>query len=171
MPPTRGYQSINEALNAIKSEELKVSMPLKNGSVYRVVPWRADWVGETNKGSNCLLKQKNKFWLSGAPIYFEYYDPSVGIGQKDLQRYPRFVSVQSEQIRRSRWVEPTGNLREIWFDIFSASLATTSAENIYNMDETGFGIGMEQSSWIIIQDKRWERITRPIPVARNGCPW
>ena len=60
--------------------------------------------------------------------------------------------MNSESIDLNRWKETTSEAINLWFDVFRDALEEFKFEkhNVYNMDETGFGIGTSQCNRVII---------------------
>ena len=69
-----------------------------------------------------------------------------------IKRHPNLKNTRSIQIDLSRWSDPTADVIQGWYDAFrDASVSRhVATENIYNMDETGFGLGIEESTRVII---------------------
>ena|SRR5579862_1640669 len=69
-----------------------------------------------------------------------------------IQRYPYLKTRHSVKMDLSRWKDTTPELMHEWFDAFEKACQEHNFElqDIYNMDETGFGIGTSQSSYVVI---------------------
>jgi hypothetical protein len=69
-----------------------------------------------------------------------------------LLRYPTLKSTMSRKIDASRWKDTTPEVINAWFDAYADAYCkhNFAPHNIYNMDETGFGIGTSQSCRVII---------------------
>jgi hypothetical protein len=69
-----------------------------------------------------------------------------------LMRHPTLRNTRSIQIDQSRWIDPTKEALIAWFDAFEDMSVSchVALENIYNMDETGFRLGVEESTRVIV---------------------
>ena len=67
-----------------------------------------------------------------------------------VKHHSKLGTVISQKIDLIRWKDPTPEVLHHWFDVFKAKSASITVENIYNMDETGFGIGTEECNRVII---------------------
>src|SRR5947199_3024079 len=69
-----------------------------------------------------------------------------------LKRHPVLKTVNSAGIDLTRWKDTTPEVINDWFDAFIDALKEHDVEqhNVYNMDETGFGIGTSQCNRVII---------------------
>ena len=86
----------------------------------------------------------------GEAILVQYSPIGINWTARFLERHPQLVSIVSEQLDLARWKDPTREVLETWFDVFCSKTAPIPLNNIYNMDETGFGIGTKQCSRVIV---------------------
>ncbi len=56
----------------------------------------------------------------------------------------------SQQFDLARWKDPTWEALANWFSTYKEAVAGIPLEDIYNMDKTGFAIGTEKCSRVII---------------------
>ena len=80
--------------------------------------------------------------------------PPIGTDwvKRFLKRHPVLKTVNSARIDLTRWKDTTPEVINDWFDAFIDALKEHDVEqhNVYNMDETGFGIGTSQCNRVII---------------------
>ena len=78
--------------------------------------------------------------------------PPLGVkwSSRFLKQHPHLTTVVSQQLDLARWKDPSREVLAHWFTVFSTVTATINPQNIYSMDETGFGIGTDECSRVII---------------------
>ncbi len=78
--------------------------------------------------------------------------PPIGIHwtQRFLQCHPDLKSVFCRQLELARWTHSTRRTVEKWFRAFRKATKGILLGNIYNMDETGFLIGILARAQVII---------------------
>jgi len=69
-----------------------------------------------------------------------------------LKRYPDLKTRRGARMDLTRWKDTTVESIHKWFDDFESACQEFNFEiqDIYNMDETGFGIGTSQSSHVVV---------------------
>lgn len=91
--------------------------------------------------------------INDSSMQLVFYRP---IGQSWVQRFllrhPELKSVTGRQIDASRFKETTKPVIENWFEVITSLMKEYGIrrEDVYNMDESGYGIGTHESSRVII---------------------
>jgi hypothetical protein len=110
------------------------------------------------------IRQQRVRRFNGALQQLVYYPP---IGQQWVQRFlgrhPLLETKASRQIESSRLKEASFDVLFRWFAAIELRLSEQKYEqhNIYNMDESGFGIGTSQTNRVIVdstQSTRWKAV-------------
>ena len=110
------------------------------------------------------IRQQRVRRVNDASIQLVRYPP---IGkewiQRFLQRHPLLQTTAARQIESNRLREASFEALFRWFNAVEVKFAERKYDhhNIYNMDETGFGIGTSQTNRVIIdstQRTRWKAV-------------
>lgn len=73
-----------------------------------------------------------------------------------IQRHPNLKTVVGKTIEASRIENNTAEILQKWFDAFQSEVIDDPAvllENVYNMDESGFSIGVIKAGRVIVNAK------------------
>ena len=67
-----------------------------------------------------------------------------------LKQHPNLATVVSQQLDLGQGIDLLQDILANWLAVFQKAVATIDPQNIYNIDETGYGIGTDEWSRVII---------------------